>query len=264
MKKIVMLSLILFIGITSFSKMITFRGVYQGKNVYVHNPYDEQLNQYCVTYVYVNGEKVVSNPHTSAFEIPFDTISIGTKLNIQVYGHQECIQSIRLLNPAAIKSDAKFSFVSFRLSESKLYWRAKGESPKGSYLVEYFLNKEWVVLEQLEAKHNVSEDNYIVDVKTFPGENRFKLIFVEGDGTRMESNDQIIMVKGAPVKFFPLKVDNEISFFPNIKVNYEIVNIQGETVKKGKGSVIDCTELEKKQYYTIYYNNQKGRFYKKR
>lgn len=264
MRKFLLTGLILCMGVVAHAKLITIRGVYQGESVFVHNPYDEVLKEYCVTFVYINGVKVVSHPQTSAFEVSFDTMAVGTKVEIKIYGHQECINDVKLLNPTAIKSDAMFSFVSLKVTETNLTWRAKGETPKGHYLVRYYLNKEWVTVRKLEAKHEVSEDNYSVNVVTYPGDNKFKLVFVEGDGTQIESDVQGINVKGAFVKFYPGKVDDKISFSPSIKVNYKVVNFEGEVIKRGYGTTVDCTGLEKKKYYTLFYNNQRGRFFKKK
>lgn len=264
MKKFLLTFLIACVGLVAHAKLITIHGVYQGKSLFIQNPYDEKSKEYCVTYVYVNGEKVVSHPHTSAFEVVFDSMAIGAKLEIKIYGHQECINSVKLLNPTAIKSDAMFSFVSLKATKNTLVWRAKGETPKGYYLVKYYLNREWVTVKKVEAKHELTEDNYSVKVITYPGQNKFKVVFVEGDGTEIESPEREVLVDGTPVKFYPGKVEDKISFSPSIKVNYKIVNIDGEVVKKGYGAFIDCSGLEKKKYYTLYYNNRKGRFFKKR
>ncbi len=263
MKKILFLTT-LFLVIVVEAKFVVFKGVYTGSNVYVHNVYEETLKIYCVTYVYVNGVKMVDHPSTSAFEIPMDSLEIGEKIEIKIYAHQECMDQVKLLNPQVIRQDARFSFSLLKADKTVLTWRSKGESPQGRYEILYNLNQDWVKIDEFEGKHEPSEDYYSIPIRVLPGDNKFKIIFVEGDGTRIESDEVIYNFQHQAVRFYPIKVSDNINFSPSIIVNYKILNLKGELIKKGKAKAIDCSDIPVKQYYIIYFNNQKGTFYKKK
>ena len=66
------LFLLVFLGATFVSYAdLSLEGHYQGKNLYVQNPEDEDGFGFCVTKATVNGDPIVDGLQSSAFEIDF-------------------------------------------------------------------------------------------------------------------------------------------------------------------------------------------------
>ena len=75
-------------ALTGFSQggVIVIEGNYQGKNLYVQNPFASGGVGFCVTEVYVNGNLTTDETQSSAFEIDFKPhkLTIGDKVEIKI------------------------------------------------------------------------------------------------------------------------------------------------------------------------------------
>ena len=81
-------SLITFMSFGSLS----IEGTYQGKNLYVQNPMDDEGFGYCATKVTVNGDIMPGGTNTGAFEIDFSifNIAIGEPVFIVIEHNDGC------------------------------------------------------------------------------------------------------------------------------------------------------------------------------
>ena len=66
--------------------VIILEGNYQGKNLYVQNPFGSGGVGFCVTEVLVNGNITTDETNSSAFEIDFKShkLAIGEKVEIKI------------------------------------------------------------------------------------------------------------------------------------------------------------------------------------
>ena len=68
------LLLLVFLGGSFVSRAdLSLEGHYQGKNVYIQNPEDEDGFGFCVTKATVNGDPIMDGLQSSAFEIDFSS-----------------------------------------------------------------------------------------------------------------------------------------------------------------------------------------------
>lgn len=85
------------------SGVITIKGVYAGKNIYVQNPFAASVDEFCVYDVKINED--VSTKlwgKSSAFEVDFKKLGIhlGDSIFVQILHHTCCTPKI--LNPEAL------------------------------------------------------------------------------------------------------------------------------------------------------------------
>ena len=71
MKIVLSFLLATLIGGFTFAASLSIEGTYQGKNLYVQNPMDDDGFGYCATKVTVNGDIMPGGTNMGAFEIDF-------------------------------------------------------------------------------------------------------------------------------------------------------------------------------------------------
>ena len=71
---------------TGFAEDIVLKGIYQGKNLYVMNPFAADGNGFCITGVTVNGIATSDNVNSSAFEIDLSVHNLkkGDDVNVVI------------------------------------------------------------------------------------------------------------------------------------------------------------------------------------
>jgi hypothetical protein len=100
MKKIFFAILSLLISTAGFSTgVIVLEGNYQGKNLYVQNPFAGSGVGFCVSNVTVNGNTTTDEIASSAFEIDFRNLQLklGDKVIVKIEHKDDC--KPKVLNP---------------------------------------------------------------------------------------------------------------------------------------------------------------------
>ncbi|NJM94225.1 MAG: T9SS C-terminal target domain-containing protein, partial [Cytophagales bacterium] len=69
---------------------LVIAGVYQGKNVYVQNPFTWDMKNFCTREVYVNDKLVLSNPKASAYEINLSAFQVNQPVVIKIIHENNC------------------------------------------------------------------------------------------------------------------------------------------------------------------------------
>src|SRR3954471_6660023 len=87
----------------SQSNVIVLEGNYQGKNLYVQNPFGSGGVGFCVTEVKVNGNITTDEIPSSAFEIDMKPhkLNIGDKVEVKIFHKEDC--KPKVLNPEVLK-----------------------------------------------------------------------------------------------------------------------------------------------------------------
>ena len=119
--------LLLFFSDFAFSAL-SIEGTYQGKNLYVQNPIDDEGFGYCATKVTVNGDIMPGGTGSGAFEIDFGifNIALGEPVFIVIEHHDGC--KPKILNPEVLLPRSTFNVVSINVSEDKLKWETTNEN----------------------------------------------------------------------------------------------------------------------------------------
>lgn len=256
--------LLLFFSDAAFSAL-SIEGTYQGKNLYVQNPIDDEGFGYCATKVTVNGDIMPGGTGSGAFEIDFGifNIALGEPVFIVIEHHDGC--KPKILNPEVLLPRSTFNVSSINVSEDKLKWETTNENGKLPYIVEQYRWNKWVAVGEVDGIGTSGNNKYEFKVTPHSGENVFRVVQIDHSGEKRVSNQVKFSSKIATVVKSPAIVKDDIQFTSNgtpVETRYEIYDAYGNIVKKGVGSSVNCSNLLKGVYY-INFDNINEKFVKK-
>lgn len=261
------LLLLIFLG-GSFSSFadLSIEGHYQGKNLFVSNPEDEDGFGFCVTRATVNGDPIADGLASSAFEIDFTAFSIkvGDPVFIVLEHGLGC--KPKILNPEVLLPKSTYVIGEIKCTpEGSLTWTTTGESGKLPYVVEQYRWNKWVAIGEVDGAGTASENSYSFNVAPHSGENKVRV--AQTDHTGKKKPSQPVTFSNPAIlepDLNPKKVKNKINFSAGgtpVETKYEIYDAYGNIVKKGVGSEVNCENLKKGAYY-INYDNKNEKFIK--
>jgi hypothetical protein len=264
LKRLVKVLCVLMLAVgTSHAGVIVLEGNYQGKNLYVQNPFASSGVGFCAKEVTVNGQVTTDEVNSSAFEIDFKNLGlkVGDKVVVKIEHSDDCTPKV--LNPEVLKPKSTFNVVSMQVDgkNSTLKWSAKDESGKLTYTVEQFRWNKWVKIGEVDGIGTADQHEYEFKVSPNSGKNKFRVKQIDYTGQPRMSNPVDYSAGDiSPVSFSPEKVKDQIFF--TAATMYEIYDEYGNIVKRGFGKDIDVNDLKKGIYY-LNYDNSMGQFLKK-
>lgn len=261
------LILFLVVCLSSVSAMaaLSVEGTYQGKNLYVQNPMDDEGFGYCATKVTVNGDIMPGGTSVGAFEIDFSlfNIEIGEPVFIVIEHNDGC--KPKVLNPEVLLPRSTFKVESITIdSDGNLKWQTTGEQGKLPFVIEQYRWNKWVAIGEVDGKGSGNPNEYTFKVTPHSGENTVRVSQSDHSGTKRPSKEVKFMSSSPAVAKSPTKVKNEIKFSANgapVQTRYEIYDAYGNIVKKGVGSKVSCSNLLRGVYY-INFDNVNEKFIK--
>lgn len=237
-------------------------GVYQGSDLYVQNPFSGAGVSFCVFEVRINGEVTSDEVNSSAFVIDMEVmgLSLGDSVNIVIRHKGGC--QPRVLNPEALDPRSTFETEEISVSgDHVLTWKTKGEAGALPFIVEQFRWNKWVKAGEVMGAGKPQLQTYTFQLLPHSGLNRVRVRQV--DSRDEERTSPIVDFSGPeqPVAFSPEKPRDALSFTKETR--YEIFDEYGNLVKKGFGSSVDLSELDRGEYY-VNYDSRFGETFKKR
>ena len=272
MKKLV---LFLFFLITTVNQInaqggvIILEGNYQGKNLYIQNPFGSGGVGFCVSEVFVNGNITTDEINSSAFEIDMKPwkLNIGDKLEIKIKHKEDC--KPKILNPEVLKPKSTFEVVAMTATpDGTVKWTTKSETGKLAYAVEQFRWNKWVKVGEVEGNGTPQSNEYSFKVTPVSGKNQIRVRQTDYSGQPRLSKPAEFVSDLPEVDYAPIKASKDINFFVKGKTDkavetmYEIFDQYGNVVKKGFGSKVDVSNLPKGGYF-LNFDNKMGEFVKK-
>lgn len=245
---------------------LSLEGHYQGKNLFVQNPEDEDGFGFCVTKATVNGDPISDAVESSAFEINFEefNLKVGDPVFIVLEHGIGC--KPKILNPEVLLPKSTYEVKNISCTpDGKLTWTTTGESGKLTYVVEQYRWNKWVVVGEVDGIGTSSENAYSFNLTPHSGENKVRVAQTDHTGKKRPS--QSVTFQNTTIKepeFNPKRVREKIEFSASgkpIETRYEIYDAYGNIVKKGVGAEVDCSNLKKGVYY-INFDNKNEKFIK--
>ncbi len=235
---------------------LTVSGTYQGKNIFVKNPYSGGAG-FCVTEVTVNGKTTTDEIQQSSFEIDLAALQlvIGQAVSIKLVHKDDCKPSV--VNPEDLKPRATFDVVSGSMKvtkDGKFVWTTKNETGKLKFIVEQKRWNKWVKVAEVEGKGTPDQHYYEVKYSPYSGENLIRVKQVDVTGPRVSENCKYRSMTPV-ITFKQDPKSGEITFSADTK--YEVFDTFGNIVLQGSGSSVDISSLKKGTYY-INYDNKTG------
>ena len=246
--------------------VIILEGNYQGKNLYVQNPFGSGGVGFCVTEVFVNGNITTDEVNSSSFEIDFKShkLQIGEKVEIKIKHKEDC--KPKVLNPEVLKPKSTFEVITMTIDkDGTLKWSTKSETGKLAFAIEQFRWNKWVKVGEVDGVGTPITNNYTFKIAPHSGKNQIRVRQTDYSGQPRLSKPVDFMSDATEVSFAPVKVSTTISFVAADKPTetmYEIYDQYGNVVKRGFGSSIDATNLTKGGYF-LNYDNKMAEFIKK-
>ncbi|MFN5183339.1 MAG: hypothetical protein ACK5D5_10000 [Bacteroidota bacterium] len=252
----------------SQSDSIALDGNYQGRNLYIQNPFTDGTSGFCVTKVFVNGSPTKDEIQSSAFEIDFKSLDIkmGDPVQIKIRYKTNC--KPKVLNPEVLKPKATFEIVEIKLSaDGNLEWITKNESGKLNFIVEQFRWNKWVKLGEVEGVGTQTNNNYSYKVAIHSGKNQVRVKQIDYTNQAKLSRSAELTANICNIEFGPVKTSTDINFTCSdtkvpAETMFEVYDQYGNVVKKGNANKINVSDLKKGLYY-LNYDNKMGEFNKK-
>lgn len=259
----------LLISNVSFAGVIVLEGNYQGKNLYVQNPFGSSGVGFCVMEVLVNDQVTTDEINSSAFEIDFKNfqLKLGDKIEVKIKHKDDC--KPKVLNPEVLKPRSTYEIVAMKVEKDGLLkWTTKGETGKLPYVVEQFVYTTWKKVGEVEGSGIAEPSEYSFKVSPHSGKNQYRLKQTDYTGQARLSKPVDYTSTTPALDFIPKKVANTIEFVEvaNNKSRgetmFEIYDQYGNIVKKGYAGQVDVSNLQKGVYYIIF-DGKSGEFVKK-
>lgn len=262
MKKIfISFLLLLSISAVSYGEVVNLDGIFQGKNLYVMNPFSSSGVGFCVYEVKVNGQVTTDEINSSAFEIDLSLyqLKLGDKLEVEIKHKENC--KPKVLNPEVLKPKSTFKTVSIEVTkEGYLNWTTTGEAGELPFDVQQYRWNKWVNVATVDGKGTPGTNTYKCKVNPHSGNNRFRVRQIDYTKKANYSQDADFRSMTPPITFEPQKATTVINF--SGETQYEVYDYYGNIVLKGVGNKIDITKLAKGDYF-LNYDNSMDTFKKK-
>ncbi|HEY4797983.1 MAG TPA: hypothetical protein VII99_02800 [Bacteroidia bacterium] len=263
MKKILLLiQAFLMVTVAASAGNIILEGNYQGKNLYVQNPFAGTGVGFCVQKVEVNGQVTTDEINSSAFEIDFNNyqFKIGDKITVKITHKDDC--KPKVLNPEVLKPKSTFEVITMKLeNDGTLKWNTKNETGKLPFVIEQYRWNKWVKVGEMDGKGIGDNNDYTFKITTLhSGENQIRIKQIDYTSQPRYSKPVKFVSTIPEITFSPQRVSKDISF--SAETLYEIYDQFGNVVKKGFGKTVDCGNLAKGVYY-LNFDNKTSEFIKK-
>ncbi|MDZ4664898.1 MAG: hypothetical protein SGJ15_08490 [Bacteroidota bacterium] len=270
MKKIGLLALVLSLGFLNLTAqsggVIILEGNYQGKNLYIQNPFGSNGVGFCVSEVKVNGSITTDEINSSAFEIDMKShkLNIGDKVEIKIFHKEDC--KPKVLNAEVLKPKSTYEVISMEIDKDGTFtWSTKSETGKLAFAVEQFRWNKWVKVGEADGMGTPTTNNYSFKIVPHSGKNQVRIRQTDYSGQPRLSKAAEFVSEVPEISFAPIKASKDVNFVAKgkpIETMYEIYDQYGNVVKKGYGDKIDVSNLPKGGYF-LNYDNKMGEFVKK-
>jgi hypothetical protein len=249
--------LFFFTTFLSFGGEITIKGVYQGKNVYVQNPYNVEQKEFCTEEVYLNNVKVLSSIRNSAFTINLSNLELGTSVEIRIKYKADC--SPKIVNAYVLQNNSKYSVENLAIADKEMSWELSEEVLGGKFIIEKYTENYWKPVSTSPIVLNQKNYKAAIGQHFTNGTNKFRVKYLSPKEEVSISNniDYEVMDENA---ILSLDASNKIRL--SKETSYEIIDEEGNKIRDGKGSEIGIANLDPGVYY-INYENKSEKFLKK-
>lgn len=244
--------------ISAFAGEVLMEGNYQGKNIFIQNPYNSVDGSFCATEVIVNNVREVDDINSSAFEVNLNKFNIGDKITIKIVHKGDC--KPKVINPEVLKPRTTCEILDMKIDEDHVQWSTKGESGPLPFIVEQFRNNKWVPSAEMQGKGTQEINTYSVKIRHHSGENRFRIKQSDFTGKSNYSKAVNYTSSKPEINFWPQRVTKLIYF--SEEAEYEIFDSYGNLVKKGFDKQVDLSGLTKGYFY-LNIDNKTEKFLKK-
>ncbi|MBU0763607.1 MAG: hypothetical protein KJ607_02105 [Bacteroidetes bacterium] len=241
------------LAIYAQSSEIKLDGIFQGKNLYVVNPFASSGVGFCVYEVTVNGQVTTDEINSSAFEIDLSMFQfkLGDKLEIEIKHKDNC--KPKVLNPEVLQPKSTYNLETIEVDRTgMLNWRTTDEAGKLPFYVEQYRWNKWIRVGEVEGKGTTGPNDYTVKIVPHSGENKFRVKQVDYTKKPRYSDEVVYRSILPEVTLESKKASDELIF--SSETMYEIWDNYGNILLKGVGDKVDISKLNKGKYWVMFDN----------
>ncbi len=246
-----------------FAGVIFLEGNYQGRNLFIQNPFSEAGVGFCVFEVTVNNQIATDEINSSAFEVDMNNfgLGVGDPVVVRIRHKDGCTPVV--LNPEVLRPKSTFDIVRQSIKDDGTYtWVTTNETGELPFIVEQKRWNKWVKVGEVMGKGKPGEHVYTFQVTPHSGENTYRVRQVDlTRRSRISENVKLTDNRVPLITWSPTKPKDEIIF--SGKTLFEIYDQYGNIVKRGYGERIDVSTLKKDLYY-LNYDSKTGETFVKR
>ena len=238
------------------AQVLVLDGHYQGRDIYVQNPFASSGVGFCVYEVRVNNEVTTDEVNSSAFAIDFNMLNlkIGDPLNIEIVHKEGCEPLV--INAEVLKPISTFDLASISVNKSNvLTWSTTNESGRLPFVIEQYRWNKWVKVGEVNGKGTSELNEYQFKLVPNSGLNKVRVKQTDSTNKPRYSSVSEFNSRKYEVSYSPIKVKKDITF--SQQTMYEVYNMYGNIVMRGYDKVVDVSALKKGKYY-INYDNKFG------
>jgi hypothetical protein len=243
---------------------IVLDGNYQGKNIFVQNPFSEAGVGFCVYQVTVNEKVSTDELNSSAFEIDLTNfnLKVGDKVTIKIMHKDGCTPKV--LNPEVLRPKSTFDIVKQSVSADSVYtWTTNNETGEIPFIVQEKRWNKWIRIGEVPGYGTPGEHTYSFKVVPHSGENIYRV--KQNDPSKRSRFSESVAFTDpaiAAVTWTYEKGKNSSVHFSHGTL-YEIYDQFGNIVKRGYADNIDVSDLKKGLYYLNFDNKMGDTFIKR-
>jgi hypothetical protein len=242
--------------------VLVLEGHYQGKNIYIQNPFSEAGVGFCVFEITVNDLVATDEINSSAFEVDMNNfgLKLGDAVVVKIKHKDGCTPVV--LNPEVLKPKSTFDIVKQSIASDGTYtWVTTNETGELPFIIEQKRWNKWVKVGEVPGVGKPGENTYTFKVIPHSGENIFRVKQTDLTKRARFSESVSYVTNIPPVTWGPTKPKEEIVF--SASTLYEVYDQYGNIVKRGYSDKLDVSTLKKGVYY-LNYDNKTGETFTKR
>lgn len=253
----------LLVGTAASAETIVLQGHYQGKNIFIQNPFSEAGVGFCVYQVTVNDKVSTDEINSSAFEVDLSiwNFRVGDPVVIKVMHKDGCEPLV--LNPEVLKPKSTFDIISQEISADGVFtWTTTNETGELPFIIQQKRWNKWIRVGQVMGKGTPGEHTYSFKVMPHSGENTFRVM--QMDMTNRPRVSEGVGYTDPSVARVGWTYDKKADMIRMSQGSlYEIYDRFGNIVKRGYSTDIQVHDLFKGEYY-FNYDNSMGESFVKR
>jgi hypothetical protein len=233
--------------------VIIIEGKYQERNIYIANAFGASGIGFCTYEVRVNGDLVLDEINSSAFEIDLANFNfkLGDDIIIEIRHKNGC--SPKVLNPGSLKPTPTFETIDIKVREDGfLEWITKNEQGSLPYIIQQYKWNKWVDIGVVQGNGSSTLNNYAFFVDFNSGINKFRVIQLDQTGKIKKSTSAEIESSKQQLSFVFNRKTKDIVF--SGETNFEIHDEYGNLVKKGFGTSTNISSITNGLYWLSYDN----------
>lgn len=251
------------VGLMAQAGTIVLEGNYQGKNLFVQNPFSEAGVGFCVYQVTVNDKASTDEINSSAFEIDLGVwnFKMGDPVLVKILHKDGCAPKV--LNPEVLKPKSTFDIVSQNITADGTYkWTTINETGELPFVVQQKRWNKWIRVGEVMGAGTPGEHSYTFKVMPHSGVNTFRV--KQEDMTKRARYSESVTYTDPSVQPVTWSYDKGKRVINMSSGSlYEIYDQYGNIVKRGYSTNIDVPDLDKGLYYLNFDNKMGDSFIKR-